>query len=291
MAADLYKIGAVAKRTGITPECLRAWERRYGLQPADKAGNTRFYSAEQVSWLTMVKAALDQGHPISQVIRLDVAELRQRLQPAQARTQPRAGRVGVVGGALLQAYRSATDKRIALAAEWASFSELDEQQDALPTLDLLFLYLPSLDPKRIESAREFYPETKIAVAFKYATAADLEEVQSMGYALLRWPSDWAAVERVVAAHARFATLSDTARLYSDGELLHIDTMASQAACECPRHLAALIGGLNDYATHAARCDGDEDHAAILGDLYSARAQLERSLKELVEKHGLLATAN
>ena len=40
------RIGQLAKRTGVSPELLRAWEQRYGLlQPARTAGGFRLYSA------------------------------------------------------------------------------------------------------------------------------------------------------------------------------------------------------------------------------------------------------
>jgi len=52
---DLYRIGTVAQLTQISVERLRAWERRYGLVPAHRAGKTRFYSASQLSRLAKIK--------------------------------------------------------------------------------------------------------------------------------------------------------------------------------------------------------------------------------------------
>jgi DNA-binding transcriptional MerR regulator len=41
------RIGQLAKRTGVSPELLRAWEQRYGLlQPTRTAGGFRLYSAD-----------------------------------------------------------------------------------------------------------------------------------------------------------------------------------------------------------------------------------------------------
>ena len=141
--SDLYKIGTVAKRTGISPERLRAWERRYGLEPAERAGQTRFYSAEQLDQLTAIKGLLDQGHPISQVIGLDAAELKRRLHPPrlspQARLQPqgRRGRFGLVGSQLIHALRTADDPELTPTMEWASLAELEAYQEALPRLDVV----------------------------------------------------------------------------------------------------------------------------------------------------------
>ena len=106
MTEDLYRIGAVAKRTGISPECLRAWERRYGLEPAERAGKTRFYDAAQIERLTVIKALLDQGHPISQVIHLPAEALSRRLTPgrrASSLASSATPKVALVGAALVRA--------------------------------------------------------------------------------------------------------------------------------------------------------------------------------------------
>ena len=296
MSEDLYKIGAVAKRTGISPECLRAWERRYGLEPAERAGQTRFYSTEQVNRLTSIKGLLDQGHPISQVIRLDSDALQRRLHPPRLRAQSHRGRIargriGVVGSQLIHAYRTAERPKIKPSAEWATLADLEADQEALPQLDGVVVYLPSLEPQRVELLEKVYPSARIAVAFRYATAADLDFFRESGHALLRWPANWEAVENLVAASQSLLPAASAERLYSDEELCHIRLMASRAASECSGDLARLIGEVNDFSDHARRCNGDEDHALIEEDLLAARAQLERSLQALVEKHGLLATAN
>ena len=300
MDDDLYKIGAVAKRTQISPECLRAWERRYGLEPAERAGKTRFYSASQVERLTSVKALLDQGHPISQLIHLSDDELQRRLRPPPSRAATHRRRTGLVGGQLILAHREArrspeaTDAAMEVVAQWSSAADLKADRGALPELDCLVVYVPTLDPQHLEEIEEISPSTSLVVAFRYATAADLEACRQAGRAILRWPAEWETLVRRVTATTPVA--AGTVRRYSDGELTHIATMASQAGCDCPRHLAELIGEINDYESHARRCGStygtvDEDHRLVAGRLGTARGQLEESLHVLVEKHGLLAAAN
>ena len=299
MDEDLYKIGAVAKRTGISPECLRAWERRYGLEPAERAGKTRFYSGPQVERLTHVKALLEQGHPISQLIQLSDDELRRRLRPPPSRAATtHRRRTGLVGGQLILAHREArrnpeaTDAGMEVVAEWATAAELKADRGALPELDCLVVYVPTLDPQHLEKIEEICPDTSLVVAFRYATAADLEACRQIGRAILRWPAEWPTVVRRVTA----TTPAGSARRYSDGELLHIATTADQAGYDCPRDMANLIGEINDYESHARRLGSangrlDEDHRVVVGCLGAARGQLEESLHALVEKHGLLAVAN
>ena len=300
MDEDLYRIGAVARRTGISPECLRAWERRYGLQPAERAGKTRFYSASQVERLTTVKTLLDQGHPISQLIQLKDDELQRRLRPAPTRAVGRRRRTGLVGGQLILAHREAqrtleiNDVGVEVVAEWTTVADLRADRGALPELDCVVVYVPTLDSQRLEEIEEIYPDAGLVVAFRYATRRDLEECREAARAVLRWPAEWQALVRRITATT--PAVAGSARRYSDEELVHISLAASQAGCECPRHLAELIGEINDYESHARRCGSrqgraDEDHRLVAAHLGPARSQLEDSLHVLVEKHGLLASAN
>lgn len=100
-----YNLGVVVQETGINPDTLRAWERRYGLpKPARSPGGHRLYSQEDISlvrWLQGRQAegmrigrAVDlwnqikesgrdpyQEHPISAAER--ISGLEERLRPGQ----------------------------------------------------------------------------------------------------------------------------------------------------------------------------------------------------------------
>jgi DNA-binding transcriptional MerR regulator len=57
-----FRIGELSRRTGVSPELLRAWERRYGLlQPARTNGGYRLYSAADEDRVRRVQAGLAQG--------------------------------------------------------------------------------------------------------------------------------------------------------------------------------------------------------------------------------------
>ena len=56
------RIGEFARRVGVTPELLRAWERRYGLlQPIRTEGGFRLYSSDDAERVGRMKRALDEG--------------------------------------------------------------------------------------------------------------------------------------------------------------------------------------------------------------------------------------
>jgi DNA-binding transcriptional MerR regulator len=61
--ADGYlRIGELAKRTGTSPELLRAWEQRYGLlRPSRSAGGFRLYSDDDMARILRTKQLIASG--------------------------------------------------------------------------------------------------------------------------------------------------------------------------------------------------------------------------------------
>jgi DNA-binding transcriptional MerR regulator len=56
------RIGELSKRSGVSPELLRAWERRYGLvRPTRSAGGLRLYSAADVERVRLMRQHLADG--------------------------------------------------------------------------------------------------------------------------------------------------------------------------------------------------------------------------------------
>jgi DNA-binding transcriptional MerR regulator len=93
-----YPLRAAARLTGLSPELLRAWERRYGVvEPLRTPGGTRRYSAADLERLRLVKEAVDAGNRISQVARLEPAELKRVSAGTDARP---AGRLDEILAAL-----------------------------------------------------------------------------------------------------------------------------------------------------------------------------------------------
>ena len=85
-----YPLRTAARLTGLSPELLRAWERRHRVvEPRRTPGGTRRYTAADLERLRLVKAAVDAGHRISEVAHLEPAELERRSGAAEARSEGR----------------------------------------------------------------------------------------------------------------------------------------------------------------------------------------------------------
>ena len=60
--SGLLRIGELSRRVGISPELLRAWEKRYGLlSPSRTAGGLRLYSAEDESRIARMRDLIADG--------------------------------------------------------------------------------------------------------------------------------------------------------------------------------------------------------------------------------------
>jgi len=69
------RIGELARRTGVTPELLRAWEQRYGLlQPARSNGGFRLYSEEDERRVRTTTSLISQGLSAAEAARRALAE-------------------------------------------------------------------------------------------------------------------------------------------------------------------------------------------------------------------------
>ena len=66
-----FNLGVVTQETGIHPDTLRAWERRYGLpNPARTEGRHRLYSQHDIDTIRWLLARQDEGMSISKAVKL-----------------------------------------------------------------------------------------------------------------------------------------------------------------------------------------------------------------------------
>ena len=84
----MLRIGELSRRTGVSPDTLRAWERRYALlEPARTTGGFRLYSEDYVVRVRAMRALIDSGISASQAAH----EARERGRAGGARGAPPAG--------------------------------------------------------------------------------------------------------------------------------------------------------------------------------------------------------
>lgn len=83
-----HPIGVVAERTGLTPDLLRVWERRYrAVEPSRAADGQRMYSDGDIERLQLLRLASAAGRSIGQIARLPRDELTRLVREDDAARQ------------------------------------------------------------------------------------------------------------------------------------------------------------------------------------------------------------
>jgi MerR family transcriptional regulator, light-induced transcriptional regulator len=118
------RIGELSRRTGVTPELLRAWERRYGLlRPRRTDGRTRLYSAADETRVRLMQRYIVEG-----------------LAPSEAAEMVTASRLTIRPGSA--ASIPAADVRLAHEAMHASLDRFDETSAQRALENLFATYSP-----------------------------------------------------------------------------------------------------------------------------------------------------
>lgn len=298
---DYYRIGTIAKLTGLSVERLRAWERRYELVPDHRQGKTRYYSQSQLDRLQKIKRLIDAGHSISSLIDLTDQHLDARLSSRTASAAPRSVRVGLIGMNVLMLEKSSPEPaRIAVHERWTNMDAFAGDEQAGGTdIDVIIAEVPllSIEPVRFireKTARGPHKTPQVVLLYQFASVQQVESVQAEAIPILKWPATWSEVEstcaRLTGAPLRSAQAIPGS--FTDEELMEA-AGSSHDPNGVPGHLVGLITQLNAFSEFALDCadqhrlvaEGD----AAAADLYEhvhvetthARAQLELALQSML----------
>ena len=96
--APTFNLKAVVRETGLKPDTIRAWERRYGLpHPKRTAGGHRLYSQRDINLLKWMNARQHEGLSASRIAALWRSLEAAGTDPLQAAATPAAAPIGEVG--------------------------------------------------------------------------------------------------------------------------------------------------------------------------------------------------
>ncbi|GAA5482408.1 MerR family transcriptional regulator [Haloferula sargassicola] len=309
---NLYDISAVSRLTGLSSPNLRVWESRYGLvHPTRSSSNRRLYSEDDVRRLTLAKTLSDRGHPLASIARLSADEMEARLQD-EARLSGSTHR-GLDGGAcrcvliggeilgLLDGRESQLEK-VRIVGRFQSMEEARRGFEG--GTDLLLIATPTLFPETVEAIRSLLGSSgalRAVVAYRFAPSGIARNLEKdfQPITAIRSPIEMAELRVVLgteitlirgqAATASMGAAAETVappRRFSDEELARISRISTTIDCECPHHLAELLGMLNAFARYSEECENrNEDDARMHAYLHlmtcRARSLVEESLAELI----------
>lgn len=302
-----YRIGAVSKLTGISPDTLRVWERRYQVvKPSrtDKGG--RLYSRDEVSRLVKIKALVDQGHAISTLVSLTDEQLHDRLTQLSGVSQLSDNidnqSICVVGQALgIRIFYASKPDNIQVLD---TFNTIDDLLNANVECDTLIIELSVIDPEsvRLIDNQQLRDRSKrIVVIYAFGQTKLVRQLTRQGVYVLKAPVADDLIWRVLAnpLQAGQKTSADEInidnaalevvpdRIFSHEQLAFCANIESKLQCECPHHMSQMIETMVAFEQYSASCENMTiADAAVHGYLHvmtaRARHTMEQALETLLE---------
>jgi hypothetical protein len=305
----------VSRLTGVPADTLRVWERRYEVvTPLRTPSGTRLYSAEDIGRLSLIKQLVDRGDAISRVAGLSVDQLRERVSGvglSSLQEMPtRPCRVVILGTSLTQrvAGHPALGDGMEVVGAFHEQARFRQEAAGLEP-DVLVVEYPTVHAENVREISDLLADSGAAqavVVYNFATSATLDRLDSRRIVPRRAPADAGELRRwCLMAHAsaqgRLAELSrDTSidiggpippRRFDEASLVRVAGISTTVRCECPHHLADLIGNLAAFERYSEECEiRNVEDAALHTYLHAltahARSVMERALAKVLATEGI-----
>lgn len=309
-----YRIGGVSRLTGVPVTTLRVWETRHGaFSPQKSSGKHRLYTEHDVLRARLLRQLSAAGHSVGGIARLPLPEL-QRLAPeargtvSPALPQPTRAASLVVVGAAIAARMGAPGWQLRHLGEAPQvqevFADLDAAtaapDDGHPAADILLVRLDAIQPATADLVARAVAHLRVThaiVLYSFAAEPSLDAMRAEGLVLRREPvSDGELADLIRSLSTAEAADAASAavvppRRFSDALLAQVASGPTGMLCECPRHIADLIGQLAAFEAYSRQClDASAEDAHVHAHLRAisgvARAQFEQALQSVLQHAGV-----
>jgi len=303
----LYAIGTVARLTGLKPDTLRIWERRYGLGASHKsATGRRQYTQSDLEHLQLIAALGSTGSRIGEIATAPRKTLEMLLR-AQGKTvagaipEPKP-RVVCVGEGLcdwLDEHQGCLANVDALLARFALTESLPDDILDVDTLIVECTTLASDQMAKIRALAAQLQPNQVLVMYQFCNERWLQQLKNQDITAISFPPDpaYLAFElgRSVAEKATGQGAENLGDLitakphqFTPQELSAARQLQSNVDCECPRHITDLIRALVHFEEYSASCSVENwrdaaVHSCIYAYTGQARWLMEKALSAVLEE--------
>ena len=307
----LYSIGTVARLTGVKPDTLRIWERRYQLGASHKSpSGRRLFTQADLEHLQLVAALVASGTRIGEIASSGRRTLEMLLRSSGKGVQSdipiRKPRILFVGDALcdwLEEHQGCLVHVDALLVRCMP-AQLDiSLVDAVGGIDGLVAEcgaLTAATSAMLSALAAALQTSNVLVLHRHSNERLLEELDQKGYTSSSFPPDPAflAFHLTLSVAVKGAGLGaenlvqlvqGKPRLFDERELSEARKVRSALDCECPRHITDLVRALGTFEEYSASCSAGNwrdasVHACIYAYTMQARWLMEKSLMLVLEAH-------
>lgn len=270
----LYGIGTVARLTGVKPDTLRVWERRYQLGASYKsASGRRQYSQADLEHLQLVAALVSCGTRIGEIANSERRTLEMLLRARDddsVPASPEKPRVLFVGEALcawLDEHQGCLANVDALLAPCALEKVNAEMRTEAGQCDGLVVECPSpIDSTdaSLTALSSSLGAASVLLLHHRQQESRLTDLRRQGYAADSFPPDPVVLAvhlSGVLAQRELAQGSDSIgdlvpgrpRLFDELELATASTSGAQVEGMSPQQVAQLVQALARFESHSATC--------------------------------------
>jgi DNA-binding transcriptional MerR regulator len=313
---QLFKIGAVAKLTGISIHTIRKWEERYGaVEPCRSQGGKRLYSDVDVRRLTLIKKLADRGLSLPAIARSSVDELllawEQVAGTGGSRAVDKPARAAVLGAGLAATIKLQAKqlREIEVVASADDDAELHRQIKDVE-VDVLLVDCPAIvnaSAQRINELLQAFEVPAAVVVYRFGANRYVEALRSWRVAVLRAPAEAVALDQAVAglrkerpSAPRLGTgvvasnehsVEPLPPRYSREALAAMALSNPRANCECQKNLVDVVLSLRALEEYLGGCDSrsDEDealHQALWLKVCEARSNIEDAIEHFAAVEGI-----
>ncbi|TQV75257.1 MerR family transcriptional regulator [Aliikangiella marina] len=288
-----FSIGTVARIIGVSTHTLRAWEKRYDLNLAQRnASGRREYPAGEIEKLKMIKSVLKLGYKISDVAHLSINELAQlksnESSPSEGgSSQSKKRRVLIYGKKLSHlVFQSRTNIRYQVFDELIDLADLVESESAIVNGVVLsfnkvdaeieeLIYTIKLGFKR-QLPLIVFSETPLPSEIAKRLSDSHIETIDEGFDL--------DIVKETLRPERFEVESN-AQPKSSLNKIQVGKLLdhkSDVYCECPNHLADVYTKLDEFITYTKNCEilSPKD-AAVHQHINQKLQEIQGNLTQLV----------
>ncbi len=306
--SGFHTIGVVSRQTGIHPETLRVWEKRYSLVvPTRTDTGRRVYSDEDLYRLSLIKQLVDQGFPPSGLASLPVDKLKERLagKMSSGADKVPSGKAALKALFIGSVFQSVIDDPMAPASDFlllgchASFADyLSEGKEEKP--DALVFYYPTLHEdllKNLRDALETSGAIGAVVVFNIASRTTVAYFEDNGVLCLKFPASISDIRRACASIAELPAFStgtdfhEHERRFTDEQLAYLAVAKNNIACECLNHLAEIVTRVSAFEAYSAECSNRNPadvkiHRLLQKSSQTARSIMEECLQYVIEAEAI-----
>lgn len=306
----LYGIGTVARLTGLKPDTLRVWERRYSLGASYKSPTgRRQYTQTDLDHLQLVAALVASGSRIGEIAGSErktlerLVELRgEQCQVPTDHPKPRVVFIGKRLASWLDVHQGCLNGVDALLAAESLMSVDPTALEVEGSVDALVVSMGTVGSegfRRVTQLREHLQPRSVLVLHEQCSDAWAEEIAHEQMAHLDFPPESGELafflSRTIAERSTREGVNSLAdlvtprpRMFDEKQLAHARALPSRLDCECARHITSLIEELANFEHYSSNCSVENwkdaaVHATIFALTSQARWLMEKALDTVAQE--------